>query len=230
MTTQAIHIWGDSIGKGIIFDEARSRYSLTAWSYADQIKETFGIPVHNHARMGATVIEGLKTLQTRGFDEQVHQDEIIAIEYGGNDCDLNWAQIADNPEQDHSAKVPLPIFREKLMDFVQLVRKSGGRPVLVTPPPLEATRYFNWVTKGLNATSILKFIGDVQHIYRWQERYALVVRDVAQKTGCELFDIRDHFLSNRHFADLLCVDGIHPNQKGQALITQLVLQKLALWK
>ena len=149
---------------------------------------------------------------------------VIVIEYGGNDCDLNWPAIAAGPRGHHDAKVPLALFREKLGEFVQLIRLSGGRAILVTPPPLEASRYFNWVTRGLHAAAVLDYLGDVQHIYRWQERYALAVRDVAHILNCELLDVRDFFLAERNFQDLLCVDGIHPNARGQALITRAALE------
>ncbi len=227
MLSRAIHIWGDSIGKGIVFDEQRNRYSISAIRCADQLEKSFGIPVYNHAKMGATVLEGLEIMHSRGLDEADNHDMMVAIEYGGNDCDLDWAAIAQNPLTHHDAKVPLPLFREKLIEFVSLIRKTGGQPLLVTPPPLEASRYFAWVTKGLNAQAVLDYLGDVQHIYRWQERYALAVRDVARIAGCELLDVRDQFLAQRDFADLLCVDGIHPNARGQALITQTALRQFA---
>ena len=224
MLSRVIHIWGDSIGKGVVYDEQRNKYTLSPIRCADQVQTALGIPVYNHARMGATVQEGLDMLQKKGIFEDHSADRVFAIEYGGNDCDLNWPAIAADPQGNHDAKVPLALFREKLGEFVQRVRISGGRVILVTPPPLEATRYFNWVTRGLNAAAVLAYLGDVQHIYRWQERYALAVRDVAHTLQCELLDVRDFFLAERNFQDLLCIDGIHPNANGQALITRAALQ------
>lgn len=225
MANRVLHVWGDSIGKGIIFDEQRNRYALSPDRCADQLQQTLGIPVHNHARMGATVVEGLAIAQSRGFIGEDLHDAMIALEYGGNDCDLNWAAIAADPTGEHEAKVPLPEFRQKLTEFVRLVLQQGGRPVLVTPPPLEASRYFAWVTRGLDAQAVLSFLGDVQHIYRWQERYALAVRDVAREMRCALFDVRDAFLAQRNFTALLCIDGIHPNSSGQAFIARQALNQ-----
>ena len=49
------------------------------------------------------------------------------------------------------------------------------------------------------------------------------MRDVAQQLDCELFDLRDAFLAERDVASFLCVDGIHPNERGQSLIAQAAL-------
>lgn len=220
----AIHIWGDSIGKGILFDESRGRYVISQSRSSDCLQAALGITIENHARMGATVTTGLADLERKSPDAA----SVVAIEYGGNDCDLLWAEVAAAPDQPHAAKVPLDQFRLALTHFVNQIQNIGAIPLLVTPPPLDARRYFAWVTRGLDAKAVLRYLGDVQHIYRWQERYALVVRDVAQATGCAIFDVRSAFLSQRDVSRFLCIDGIHPNALGQELITQTALTQAAL--
>jgi hypothetical protein len=66
---------------------------------------------------------------------------------------------------------------------------------------------------------------DVQSIYCWQERYAIAVRDAALETGCDIFDLRDVFLTRRDVEDLLSLDGMHPNTKGHMLIAESLLRK-----
>ena len=221
MDITKIHIWGDSIGKGIIFDEARGRYAIAKDRWSVQIQEALGITVKTHAHMGATIADGLDDLME---NDQI-DGSLIAIEFGGNDCDLPWDKISLNPNQPHEAKVPIDVFRSNLVKFIQKVRSLGAQPLLVTPPPLDAQRYFSWITKNLNAEAILSYLGDIQHIYRWQERYALAVRDVAEQTGCEIFDLREAFLTQRDVASYLCIDGIHPNAKGHTLIAQAVMAR-----
>lgn len=216
-----IHLFGDSIGKGILFDEGRGRYAIARDRCDVQLQAALGVPVENHARMGATVEEGLRDfLESSGM-----AGTIVAIEYGGNDCDLRWNEVAADPSRYHEAKIPLDKFRELLIEFVTQVRRARAYPLLVTPPPLDAQRFFNWVTKGLDADAVLRYLMDVQNIYRWQERYANAVRDAALITGCEVFDLRDAFLAHRDVYDYLCVDGMHPNAKGHALIAEAVLRK-----
>lgn len=219
MRINSMHIWGDSIGKGIIFDEARGRYAIARERWSVQVQEALGITVKTHARMGATSADGLDDL----MDKAEIAGSLIAIEFGGNDCDLNWPEIAQDPNRPHEARVPLEAFVRNLEQFIAKVRKLGARPLLITPPPLDAQRYFEWVTRNLNAEAVLAYLGDVQHIYRWHERYANAIRDVARQTKCELFDLRDAFLAQHNLPSFLCIDGIHPNEKGHALIARAAL-------
>ena len=110
--------------------------------------------------------------------------------------------------------------------MIYRAREQGATPVLVTPPPLDAGRYFNWVSRKLNADNILNYLGDVQYIYRWQEHYAGAVRRIASETSCALCDIRDQFLALRRIDRLLCVDGIHPNQQGYSIISNYATKRL----
>jgi acyl-CoA thioesterase-1 len=184
MKISTMHIWGDSIGKGIVFDETRGRYAIARDRWSVRLQETTGIQVKTHAHMGATSAD------------------------------------AREPDRQHEARVPIEDFRKNLLLLINKVRSLGARPLLITPPPLDAQRYFNWVTKNLNAEAVLSFLGDVQHIYRWQERYANAVRDIAAQTQCDLFDLRDSFLVQHDLASFLCIDGIHPNAKGHQLIAE----------
>ena len=75
---------------------------------------------------------------------------------------------------------------------------------------------------GLDRLRILKYLGDVEHIYRWQERYARTVTRVAREEGVLLFDARDHFLSLARLDQHMCVDGIHPNEKGHGVLLEAI--------
>ena len=89
--------------------------------------------------------------------------------------------------------------------------------------PDHPRRPFDFFTRnGLSGDSILRWLGDVQHIYRWHERYNAAVMRVAQECGCPLADVRDAFLAERDYGDLLCADGIHPNAKGHALMESVL--------
>ncbi len=220
MDLRPIHLFGDSIGKGIMFDESRGRYAIARDRCETQLQSKLGVPVENHARMGATVSEGLRDL----MEAEGIPGSLVAIEFGGNDCDMEWAQIAADPCAYHEAKVPLDKFRKLLSEFVQQVRALGAKPLLVTPPPLIAQRFFQWVTKNLDADAVLRYVKDVQSIYRWQERYANAVWDVALQTGCIVFDLRDAFLSHKEVADYMSLDGMHPNARGHMLIADAALR------
>ena len=223
---RSITLWGDSVMKGVVYDEQKGRYGLLPENAAAKASRTLGLTLCNRARMGCTVTKGLSIMR-RDIETGV-DSEAALLEFGGNDCDYDWAQVAAHPEQDHQPKTPLPLFIAQLRDMIDLVRQKGMQPVMTTLPPIHARRYFSFFTRdGLSQENILLWLGDVEHIYRWHERYNGAVVQTAQECGVPLIDVRDAFLSVRRYGDLLCADGIHPNAKGHALI-QKVLESFGL--
>lgn len=214
-----VALWGDSIGRGIAYDIPRGRYAVMSNHFARILNEEGSVAIDNRSRFGATIQEGLEDF----LSSEPVSATVVAIEYGGNDCNMPWADIASDPTIMHPAKVELGVFEEKLSAFVLAVRERGLRPLLVTPPPLHAQRFFAWVSQGLNAGNILSFLGDVGHIYRWQERYSIAVRRVADALQCPLFDLRDAFLKDHDMPSLYSPDGMHPNEKGHRLIADAAL-------
>ena len=220
MQINSVSVWGDSIGKCIVFDEARGRYAICKDNYAAHLKAG-GVTVENHSVMGYTVC------QAQLAEKDMRPGGVAAIEFGGNDCDLDWKAVSEDPDIYHEARTPIALFKDKLAEMVKKVRSFDMRAVLVVPPPIDAEKYFAWVSKNLDPRAILKYLGDVQHIYRWQERYALAVAEIGSKLGCTLLNLREAFLVARDFKSLLCVDGIHPTPEGHRLIWGAVSRLMA---
>lgn len=219
MMCNEIHVWGDSLARGIVYREEQKRYAISRERCTTRLAQSLPIKVENHSGMGATVLEGLKW-----FDDFTGAPgALCAIEFGGNDCDLDWAKVAENPEHVVKARVPLQVFEESIARFVKEVRKRDMEAVLVTPLPLHSERYFQWVTKGLNAQAVLAALGDVHHIYRWQERYANAVRAVARALGVRMLDLRDVLLAQPDYENLICLDGVHPNDEGHRRLSDAVM-------
>ena len=222
MKIAGLSVWGDSIAKGVIFDEARGRYAICRDNCLLKLSREAGISVENYSVMGQTSDAGLERMCTGGLTP----GRAAVIEYGGNDCDVDWRAISENPEREQFGKVPLERFARNLTEMVKRAREAEMLPVLVTPPPLIAQRYFDWVRKGLNGENILRYLGDVEHIYRWQENYANQVRALAERLNVKLVDIRNRMLESGRLEELICVDGIHPNEKGHELIYSAVAPML----
>lgn len=214
MKLRGLSIWGDSIAKGVVFDEQRGRYAVCRDNCVSRLSRDAGVDVENFSVMGNTTEQGLKRME----GQPLKPGNLAVIEFGGNDCDLDWAAACEHPEVEQHGRVPLEAFGENLRAMVRRVRDGGMIPALVTPPPLVAQRYFDWVSRKLDKARILNYLGDVEHIYRWQERYALMIRRVAARENAMLLDVRDWFLSQARFTDLMCVDGIHPNARGHELL------------
>ncbi|NLC32263.1 MAG: SGNH/GDSL hydrolase family protein, partial [Clostridiales bacterium] len=158
MKIGSIQFWGDSIFKGIVFDEIRGRYVILKKSAARLIGEAFNIPIINNSLMGRTAPEGLEALR---LQEEPLDNTLVLIEYGGNDCDFNWEEVAAQPNREHLPNTTLAQFSESLKQTVELVRRRGGLPIFCTLPPLDAVRYFEWISRGLSKEGILKYLGEV---------------------------------------------------------------------
>lgn len=214
MNLNGLCVWGDSIAKGIVFDENRGRYAVCRENCLTKLSREYGLKINNYSVMGQTSENGLMRMRP----QDLKAGEVAVVEYGGNDCDLDWTQVSEHPELRQPGKVPLEQFGKNIIEMINRVREAGMKPLLVTPPPLVAERYFEWVSKGLNRENILNYLGDVQAIYFWQKDYADRVREIADDMKVRLLDIRSKILENGNYADLMCVDGIHPNEKGHQLI------------
>ncbi|HPF87622.1 MAG TPA: SGNH/GDSL hydrolase family protein [Candidatus Limiplasma sp.] len=224
MLPSEIQIWGDSLAVGITYDEQRQRYAISKERCTNRLSEDLPCKVVNNAKMGATVLDGLQRFEKA----QPVEGALCVVEYGGNDCNLDWTRLSDDPNAEPLAKVEISVFTKKLEEFIEKIENSGMKAVLVTPLPLHAQRFFNWVSKGLNADSILHALRDVQSIYSWQERYAIAVRNVAEKMGTPLIDLRDAMLSNNNYPLMICKDGMHLCDEGYRYITDYLLQRAQL--
>ena len=103
--------------------------------------------------------------------------------------------------------------------MVQSLQASGIQPVLMTLPPLDASRYLSFIGRlGSDTGRILRWLGDVQMIYRWQEMYSNAVVRLADRLRLPLADVRSEFLSRRDYGSLIARDGIHLTQPGYELV------------
>lgn len=216
----SICAFGDSIMKGVIFDGIRGRYTFLKNSFANIIGMNSGIKVDNYAKFGCTITVGKEIIEKHA--DKLPGYKYTALEFGGNDCDFDWAAVSERPDDLHLAKTPIADFEVLYSEVIDSVVARGSRPILFSLPPLNALRYFSWISKGLNAENILHWLGDVEHIYRWHEMYNLVVVKLAAIKNIPLIDIRRAFLESRNYLSLYCEDGIHPNEAGHTLISNVI--------
>lgn len=220
---KSIGVWGDSLLQGVVLDEKQGRYSIIEDNCAVTIAKKIGITIRNNSRFGCTAPKGLKSLN-RALESDAEFSAAI-IEFGGNDCDFKWEEVAATPDSEHIPRTTLEEFSACYTDMVSALKAKNITPVLVTLPPLDAERYFDWITRGgLSREAILHWLGDVQHIYRWHERYNNAVASMARKLSCNLIDVRDAFLSVKDYQKYLCADGIHPNRDGHKLMERVFFE------
>ncbi len=217
----SIMVLGDSISKGVVYNEDKKRYVFFKEGFITGVSRLLRVPVHNLSKFGSTVVNGMSLLADKF---SALEPDVVLIEYGGNDCDFNWDEVAKKPEADHQPQATLADYEKSLMDAVTYVQGKGKIPVLMNLPPLNDDAYFNWFTQGSveKGERILKWLKDRSRIYWWQEQYSCSVDRVAKRTSAPLINIRSEFLRAADYRKLLCKDGIHPNEQGQLLIKEVL--------
>ena len=215
MAKNNLYIFGDSILRGVIWDEAAGRYRFS--KALDMSSACAPLQVMNRAKFGCTIDKGISIV--RDTLKRKESMKYAIVEYGGNDCDFDWQNVSDRPDIPHIPNTELSRFKLLYMDTVRALMDRGIRPILMTLPPLDASRYLSWITRsGPSRERIMQFLGDTQRIYRFQELYSNAVADVAKTMKCTLVDVRSAFLQSWDFTTLICLDGIHPNEDGQRVI------------
>ncbi|AFA48612.1 SGNH/GDSL hydrolase family protein [Acetobacterium woodii] len=214
-------VFGDSIGKGVIQQNESGRYGLVKIDLPDLVGQT-NIILDNFSKMGSTVAKGLAIVKRHA--NKIASYDNVFLEFGGNDCNYAWDEIAESPQVEHIPKTPAVIFEKIYTQIIEEIKTNGGKPIMLSLPPLVPERYFEWFSQNLNKENLLKWLGSVNAIYRWQEMYNLQVVLLAKKLSTPLIDIRSEFLKKRRYEDYIGEDGIHPNRLGYELIYQTITQ------
>ena len=216
-------VLGDSVAKGIVLDKVTEKYITTKNSCVELFKDMTGNPVKNLSHFGSTIIRATKLFYRH--EKDISPCDQVVLEFGGNDCDFQWAEIAENPEGVHFPNVPLDIFVSKYCALIDLMKGKGLSPILTNLSPIHAQKFFKWASRGLDRDAIMGWLGDIEHIYRWQERYSLAAHEIARLKEIPLLDIRKKFLEVHTMSDYICEDGIHPNEKGHQLIADALCNR-----
>lgn len=223
LSNRNITIWGDSILKGVVLDEQDGRYKVLKNSSVNNFAEITGCSLKNNAYFGMTSTKALNKIANSIDKQPINNNDIVILEFGGNDCDFNWTEISNSPEDEHLPRTTIAAFKNSLQNMITLFKEKGVNPILMNLPPLEPEKYFNWLSRGLNKDNILRWLGDVAKIYRWQEAYNTAVEWAALQNGCRLINVRESFLISKNYSSHFCADGIHPNEKGHNKILDSLL-------
>ncbi len=216
-----ILLYGDSIMKGVVYDNTKNKYTRLSNSFANTIKSKLNATITNTATFGNTVGRALKKFYS---DITKKKPDIVILEFGGNDCDFNWKEIANDPDAKHLPKTQLNefigIYHRMISDLIE----NNIIPVMLSIPPIDSKRYFDWISENnpIAAANILKWLGRVDKIYEWQEMYNNAILNIATSTSTLLIDIRKEFIEKDDFSKYLCIDGIHPNEEGHKLIASRI--------
>ena len=170
---------------------------------------TRGVPVNviNSGVPGNTTEDAARRFES---DVIAHRPDLVVLQFGINDSAVDvWkTPPATQP------RVSLEKFSENLRNFVGVLKKQRVRVVLMTPNPLRWTPrliemyghppYDVTQPEGFNVT------------LNW---YADAVREIAAEASVPLVDVMAaHREIEQHTAESLLSDGMHPNERGHALL------------
>lgn len=221
--------FGDSVLKGVILDTRRctdtgTRYMITDNSFTQQCGSRMNMEIENYGKFGSTVTTGSNLLD-RHVDE-ICKSHFTLLEFGGNDSDYNWNEIAANPSERHSPHTDLRTFSLAYKNLIDKVKRLGSRPIMLSLPPLDPDMYFEHVTKGMDTSgkaNVMKWLGgSTDPINNWHELYNLQVFKLGMALNVPVVDITSVFLFKKDFREYMCQDGIHPNEKGHRLIADAI--------
>ena len=222
--------FGDSIIKGVVMEQEaeRLRYKVNDESVTALCSERLGMEEKNYAKFGSTVTMGERIVDNHLTDIQAH--DIVLLEYGGNDGDYSWQDIARAPELMHSTHTPLRSFREIYTRMIRKITDIGATAVVLSLPPIDPAVYFRFFSQKKSddeRPNIIDWLhGNLSNITNGHELYNLETLRLACAMQVPWVDITSPFLESRNYRSLLCKDGLHPNAAGQRLIADSITNAL----
>jgi lysophospholipase L1-like esterase len=220
-----VAIFGDSVSKGVIYDSDLKRYRFAKGIDWQNIEQRLNIKIDNHSKMGATITYGYDKLVK--YLETNPQVDTILLEYGGNDCDYKWEEVAKKASKAYLPNTTIEDFRKTLIKMIKLIESHHIKPIVLTLPSIHAQKYYQWIArKQINMDNVLYFLGDVEHIYRHHELYNMTILEVALENNVEHIDIRKVFLTDGNPEAYICEDGIHPTILAEHKIVEHIIKQV----
>ncbi len=226
MIKQLMGVFGDSILKGVIFDSVNEKYRNLSDTPLEELSVQFDFDLINRSRFGSTIQKGVETV--RLAVEKFPEMRFAILEFGGNDCDFLWDQVAEQPQRWHEPKTPLPLFIKLYKELLTYLKSKDILPIMMNLPPVDGERYLAFLgSRGLSTDAILKSIKTPDQISRFQELYSINVERIAYETNTLLVDCRSLFLDRKNIKETIGEDGIHPSAEGYQLINRSFLDFMA---
>ena len=209
-------VFGDSILKGVItIPNSGKLFDTTENDSLTLAQKELGFELDNRSIYGNITSKGLIKLQK--FFEKGGEADFCIIEFGSNDCDYDWGTLVQ--------KVPLEDYLANLAAMVKLCREHKVTPLMMGLIPYVCDDWYQTIIKGQNEAAILDFLGgSSETLGKNQLIYKNAQADFVQKNKVQFLDPWTIFEGHK---ELMCYDGIHPNEKGYELLSKAWIKFLS---
>ena len=232
----SIIAWGDSILKGVVSGGDSKRFDITEKDSLSQACAALGIELANKSVFGSWMTKTRRT-QDRSLRAGAAA-QIGIIESGTNDSDYDWTAVNQNPDTDHLQRCLLDEFKALMQEAVEVARQNKITPVIMIPNPLVPEWWFKNICIGNDENAIRKFVerkyglqeqnasqdpnwAAAMRLYQNQELYSITAANLARSINVQTVDMRSEFLAHPNYRELMCLDGVHPNQAGYDFMAEV---------
>jgi len=185
--------------------EALSDHGVSAWV----VNSGVGSSTTRHARSR--------------FDRDVlaHHPEVVIIMLGANDSAID---VWKDPPATQS-RVSREEYAENLSYFCKTLEAQGAKVVLMTPTP------FRWTPKLKQLYGKPPYdVDDPNGFSAPLAEYCEIMRKIASEQKVTLIDLfqafQDYDRADGQSVDDLLLDGMHPNDEGHRVITELLVPEI----
>lgn len=217
--------FGDSVTRGITYISGRLRILKENYpALLERAWSTWQVEVHN---------KGLFNDNSDLLVQRVHKDvlslkpNLVIIAIGGNDCNFKWDEVAQYPDKEHEAIVPITRYLENIKYLVNEIRTIGAKPLFLNLLPLDPARYYKHISR-LHGRSIAHWIATCGGIAHWHAIYNKKLQHLLLKLDVKMIDVRQAFLQSSDLSETISEDGIHPTLQGYQKMSQVILEAIQL--
>lgn len=209
-------VFGDSILKGVItIPNSGKLFDTTENDSLTLAQKELGFELDNRSIYGNITSKGLLKLQK--FFDKGESADFCVIEFGSNDCDYDWGTLVQ--------KVPLEDYLANLTAMVKLCREHKVTPLMMGLIPYVCDDWFKTIIKGHDEAAILNFLGgSAETLGKNQLIYKNAQADFVQKNTVQFLDPWTIFQGHK---ELMCYDGIHPNEEGYQQLSKAWIKFLS---
>lgn len=214
---RTIYIFGDSLLRGVMPDE-NGMYHSTECIDFDGLAKKHDIVIKNYAMPTFTSKQGRdwmnKTLAA------VEKPDLAIVEYGGNDCDFRWRELAETDELVvNPHRVSLEEFAVTYGSILDDLEAMDIRTVVTLCPQLPPHVYLKHLSdSGVPEKVIHRYAASDEEFAAEYTAYKKVILKLANERQKSVLNIEKNFANLDNMVEYYSVDGMHPNEKGYHLI------------